>query len=167
MLRDRISKQVLLCGAAAAIIGGGQAMAQTAAGPDSIEEIIVTATKQSTVLSKTPISIAAYSQEALDKRGVRDIRDVINQTPGVDITRSGATRVTIRGIDSTAGAATSAIYIDDTPVQARNASLNYNGSTLPYIFDLEPWKCCGVPRARCSAQVRRAAPSASSRPRPA
>ncbi len=138
MLRDRISKQVLLGGAAMAIIGGGgQAMAQTTEGQPAIEEIIVTATKQSTALSKTPISIAAYSQEALDKRGVRDIRDVINQTPGVDITRSGATRVTIRGIDSTAGAATSAIYIDDTPVQARNASLNYNGSTLPFIFDLE------------------------------
>lgn len=43
----------------------------------------------------------------------------------------------IRGIDSNAGAATSAIYIDDTPIQARNSSLNYNGSTLPYIFDID------------------------------
>ncbi len=112
--------------------GAAQAQEQT-----SLEEIVVTATKQSTKLLETPISIAAYSQESLDLRGARDMRDIVNQTPGLDITRSGVSRVTIRGIDSTAGAATSAIYIDETPVQARNSALNYNGSTVPFIFDVE------------------------------
>jgi iron complex outermembrane receptor protein len=104
-------------------------------------EIVVTATKRSESISKVPLSIAAFSQQSLDSRGVRDIRDVVNQTPGVDITRpaggTGQTRIVIRGIDSTAGAATSAVYIDDTPIQARNSSLNYNGSTIPFIFDVD------------------------------
>ncbi len=106
------------------------------------DEIIVTATRRAEGVSKVPISISAYSQANLDSRGVRDIRDIANQTPGVDISSGaagsgGQTRITIRGIDSTAGAATSAVYIDDTPIQARNASLNYNGTTIPYIFDIE------------------------------
>ena len=120
------------------------AVAQEAS--DTAEEtsdvIIVTATKRSESASKVPISISAYNQEGLDERGIRDIRDVANQTPGVDISRGssgsgGQTRISIRGIDSTAGAATSAVYIDDTPIMARNSSLNYNGTTLPFLFDLE------------------------------
>ena len=111
-------------------------------GDDMPGDIVVTATKRSESASKVPISITAYSQEGLDQRGIRDIRDVANQTPGLDISRastggSGQTRISIRGIDSTAGAATSAVYIDDTPIMARNSSLNYNGTTLPFLFDLE------------------------------
>jgi len=122
---------VLLAGAAALALSAPAASAQ------ELEELVVTATKQSTKLLETPISIAAYSQESLDLRGARDMRDIVNQTPGLDITRAGVSRVTIRGIDSTAGAATSAIYIDETPIQARNSALNYNGSTVPFIFDVE------------------------------
>lgn len=113
------------------------ALSASAASAQELEELVVTATKQSTKLLETPISIAAYSQESLDQRGARDMRDIVNQTPGLDITRTGVSRVTIRGIDSTAGAATSAIYIDETPIQARNSALNYNGSTVPFIFDVE------------------------------
>lgn len=104
-------------------------------------DIVVTATKRAESISKVPLSIAAFSQENLDDRGVRNIQDIVNQTPGVDLTRTGTAgsqnRVVIRGIDSSAGAATSAIYIDDTPIQARDSSLNYNGTTIPYIFDID------------------------------
>jgi outer membrane receptor protein involved in Fe transport len=110
--------------------------------PATSDDILVTATKRSESLSKVPISITAFSQENMDSRGIRDIRDVVAQTPGLDISRgaggSGSqTRFIIRGIDSNAGAATSAIYIDDTPIQTRNSSLNYNGTTVPFIFDVE------------------------------
>lgn len=104
-------------------------------------DIVVTATRRAEVVSKVPVSLTAYSQEALDVRGIRNIQDVINQTPGVDLSRNGAAssqnRLIIRGIDSNAGAATSAIYIDDTAIQARNSSLNYNGSTVPFVFDID------------------------------
>lgn len=140
------------------LLGGGSmiavfiaipAMAQTAPSlpndPIQNDDIIVTATKRAESISRVPLSIAAFNQENLDARGVRNIQDVVNQTPGVDLTRStgagaGAgsqNRIVIRGIDSTAGSSTSAIYIDDTPIQARNSSLNYDGSTIPYIFDID------------------------------
>lgn len=121
--------------AATAIGASGAAAAQESA--TQVEEIVITATKQAVQLSKAPISVSAYSQEAMDERGIRDVRDVALQTPGVDIPQDRTQRIAIRGIESTAGAATAAVYIDDTPIQARNASINYSGSTVPYIFDLE------------------------------
>lgn len=102
-----------------------------------IDDIVVTATRVETRLNKVPLSITAMSQETMDRRGIRDIKDLAAQTPGVDIPAGRVQRVAIRGIDSSAGAATSAVYIDDTPIQARNAAINYSGSTVPYIFDLE------------------------------
>src|SRR5690606_22624982 len=128
--------------AAAALLGGlaGPALAAESDVID-IAEVVVTATKQEVRLDKVPLSVSAYTPEAIEKRGIRDIRDVALQTPGVDIPNDSGgrsvQRVSIRGIESTAGAATAAVYIDDTPIQARNASINYSGSTIPYIFDLE------------------------------
>ncbi|ACG78413.1 TonB-dependent receptor [Phenylobacterium zucineum HLK1] len=134
----------LLSGAAAALLGGfagTAAAAQAEGGSIDVSEVVVTATKQAVRLDKVPLSVSAYTPEAIEKRGIRDIRDVALQTPGVDIPNDGGgrsvQRVSIRGIESTAGAATAAVYIDDTPIQARNASINYSGSTIPYIFDLE------------------------------
>jgi outer membrane receptor protein involved in Fe transport len=117
------------------------ALAQTTAAPGNLSaelgEIVVTATRRAESLSKVPISVSAYTNETLERRGVRDVRDVIQLTPGVDIPRSGRAQVTVRGINSNAGSPTTAIYIDDTPVHTRNASILYNGSTVPYVFDLE------------------------------
>ncbi len=106
-----------------------------------LSDIVVTATKVATPLSRVPVSVSAYSQDSMDVRAIREIRDLAAQTPGLDFTQStasvGGYRLAIRGIDSTAGAATTATYIDDTPIQARNAALNYSGTTFPQIFDLE------------------------------
>ncbi|WP_257818301.1 TonB-dependent receptor [Phenylobacterium sp. J367] len=121
--------------AGVALGAGHGATAQDAA--FQVDEIVITATKQPLQLSKAPISVSAYTQEAMDERGIRDVRDVALQTPGVDIPQDRTQRIAIRGIESTAGAATAAVYIDDTPIQARNASINYSGSTVPFIFDLE------------------------------
>ena len=118
----------------------GLAQAQTARDEQTattVDEIVVTATRTETRLDRVPLSITAMSQETMDRRGIRDIKDLAAQTPGIDIPAGRVQRVAIRGINSSAGAATSAVYIDDTPIQARNAAINYAGSTVPYIFDLE------------------------------
>jgi iron complex outermembrane receptor protein len=130
-----------VCGFALAVGMSAPALAQSqeeaAASSTTLDEIVVTATRTETRLNKVPLSITAMSQETMDRRGIRDIKDLAAQTPGVDIPAGRVQRVAIRGIDSSAGAATSAVYIDDTPIQARNAAINYSGSTVPYIFDLE------------------------------
>lgn len=104
-------------------------------------DIVVTATRQNQSLSKVPLSIAAYSQDSLDQMGVRQIDDIARLTPGVTFTRgdqrnAGAANIAIRGISSTAGSATTGIYIDDTPIQIR--SLGFSAFTpYPAVFDLD------------------------------
>lgn len=104
---------------------------------DSQGEIIVTATRQSQSINKVPLSVSALSREALDSRGIRDFTDVIRQTPGVTIERSNTTsNIAIRGVNSSVGAATTGIYIDDVPIQIRQ--LGYGGgNTYPVVFDLD------------------------------
>ena len=105
---------------------------------NSFGEIIVTATRSSERLSRVAASVTAYDQGKLDEEGVRGIEDISRLTPGVTFTNTGyagRTQITIRAISSEVGAATTGIYIDDTPVQVR--FLN-NQSTNPYpeIFDI-------------------------------
>ncbi len=112
---------------------------QTSATPTALGEIVVTATRRSEQLSKVPISIAAYSQDALDQLGVRTIDDLSRLTPGVTFSQANpgsGTNIDIRGVSSLVGAATTGIYIDDTPIQIR--SLGYFPSNVyPDIFDLD------------------------------
>jgi len=107
----------------------------------ALEEVVVTATKQSRELSKVPISISAYTQAAMDDRGIRSIGDIVAQTPGLDLRDQGTNgvgdRIAIRGIDSNTGAGTTGVYIDDTPIQARSNPVNLAGTVFPEVFDLE------------------------------
>lgn len=146
--------RLLVCAAASCVATG--AFAQTAASNDTqggsgastdraasdqpgVGDIIVTATRSSQAMSRVPVSIAAFTQERLDKQGVRAVDDVMRLTPGVQFGRSGyglTTDVSIRGIASGSGASTTGIYIDDTPIQVR-AIGNSSGNAYPAIFDLE------------------------------
>lgn len=120
-----------------------QAVKAESATADTTElaEIQVTATKQSESITKVPLSIVAFSQEKMDRDGAKSVADIANLTPGVTISNaiafgSGAgNTISIRGISSTAGSPTTAIYIDDTPIQVR--LLNYASNAYPEIFDLE------------------------------
>jgi len=106
-----------------------------------LEDIVVTATKRADPVSKVPMSIVALSQETMDTQGVRSIQDIVSQTPGLDLKQGpgngSGLRIAIRGIDSNAGAATTAVYIDDTAIQARNNTVNFAGSSFPEVFDLD------------------------------
>jgi outer membrane receptor protein involved in Fe transport len=93
-----------------------------------------------------PMSIQAFSQQTLDQQGVRSVDDLTRVSPGVTFLRNGMSSsgnyndedsdISIRGIDSAAGAATTGIYVDDTPIQTRH--LNF-GTVNPYpaLFDLD------------------------------
>ena len=106
-------------------------------------EIVVTATRKSTVLSRTPASIVAKGQEELDVQGVRSIADLASITPGITFGQSatvygtGQTTIAIRGVDSQSGIPTTGIYIDDTPVQTRVGVSPSLGNVYPQVFDLE------------------------------
>jgi len=109
---------------------------QPAEAGSKLEEVVVTATRHSELLSKVPISISAFTKEKLDAIGAKDITDVVRFTPGVMIDAQGTNSISIRGISSNAGAGTTGIYIDDTPIQTRVNGFN-SDDALPKAFDLE------------------------------
>jgi len=65
-------------------------------------DIIVTATRESTLLSKTPITMTAVSAETLRNAGISDARSLSSAVPGIQISENGdAARISIRGVTST------------------------------------------------------------------
>lgn len=141
-MRRFVRSGSLVAGAAAAglVLGlapSGAARAQSATASDTgLEEIVVTATRRSEVMSRVPISVTALNQESLDERGVKDFQDLVRYTPGVNIDQSITNAISIRGISSSGGAGTTGIYIDDTPIQMRSVGFNPD-DTLPKTFDLD------------------------------
>ena len=105
---------------------------------EGLREIVITATRQEQSLSKVPLSVQALTQEVLEATGVKEFADVIRLSPGLTLndTFAGGTNIAIRGIGSSAGSATTGVYLDDVPIQVRN--LGYSATTLfPRIFDLD------------------------------
>jgi iron complex outermembrane recepter protein len=112
----------------------------------ALEEVVVTATRRSERLQDVPISVTAFSQEKMDAQGLRSIDDVTRLTPGVAFSRNGtgssanyndeSSDINIRGIDSAAGASTTGIYIDDTPIQSRHIGFGAVNA-FPALFDLD------------------------------
>jgi len=143
---------LMTAGAIGALAGTASAQAQEAtpaattpppkqrsqAGNPSPEagEIVVTATRREETLSKVPISISAFGAQKLDKLGVKSFADVVRYTPGISTTTDNTHEIAIRGVSSNAGASTTGIYIDDTPIQIRQLGLNSNNAQ-PIIFDLD------------------------------
>jgi iron complex outermembrane recepter protein len=145
----RFSLTVVLVTLCAAVqeLSLAQTADTTAANPNSaLTEVVVTAERRTERLMDVPMSVQAFSPEALDEKGIHNIDDLSRVAPGVTFLRNGMSAsgnyndedsdVSIRGIDSTAGASTTGIYIDDTPIQTRH--LNF-GTVNPYpeLFDLE------------------------------
>jgi outer membrane receptor protein involved in Fe transport len=107
--------------------------------PTEVQEIIVTATRQAESVGKVPQSITALNQKSLDVRGIKSISDITRLTPGIELNPNGfgsQADISIRGISSQVGAATTGIYIDDTPIQTRIVGYSAT-NTYPQVFDLD------------------------------
>jgi len=128
---------------------GGAALAQTS-NPDAgsntqLSDVVVTATKQSDSVNRISMSISAETQQALDQKGVKTVQDLGRDTPALTITtnnNSMTPSLTIRGIYSATGAATTGVYLDDIPLTKRQVSgsggnTNGNGTPVPSLYDLE------------------------------
>lgn len=104
-------KHMFMCGAAVAVaLCADAAMAQQAAPAPtptptpSNGDIVVTATRQSTLLSKTPVAMTAVTGEGLRSAGVTDARSLAQVAPNLAITENGdGLRIAIRGVTSTDG----------------------------------------------------------------
>jgi iron complex outermembrane recepter protein len=111
---------------------------------ESLGEIVVTAQKREESLATVPISVAAYSQETMDQDDIKSLSDIATITPGLNYRDfGGLNSITIRGISQNSGGGTTstgsnttAIYIDDAPIQVRAGQVSI-ASPIPSIFDLQ------------------------------
>ena len=106
---------------------------------DTLEEVIVTATRREERLQDVPVSITTLSQEELNERGIANYDGLATATPGVVLNRASANfnNFTARGIATNGYGAnlqsTVAIYLDELPI-----SSNGNSTILdPSLYDVE------------------------------
>lgn len=88
------------------LIAAASAIAICAAAPqvsfaqdNSLDEIVVTATKRSTSLQETPIAISAFSGDSLEERGIDDLANLQSYVPNLHIgEEQGQFKISLRGI---------------------------------------------------------------------
>jgi iron complex outermembrane recepter protein len=85
-----------------AAVSVSPAMAQAPAEIDS-GDIIVTATRGETLLSKTPLAITAITGDSLRDKGIAGPTGLAEQVPNLSIDRTNGLQITIRGVTSTDG----------------------------------------------------------------
>jgi len=96
-------RRAILLSSAAVCFGGGVARAQVPPPAEGgLKDVVVTATRQSTKLQKTPVAVSVFSAKTLAQQGDLTTRDLAGKTPGVETIRSGITPLTqvffVRGI---------------------------------------------------------------------
>ena len=90
---------------------------------DSLDEVIVTASKRAEPLREVADSVTAFTGAALDALGAQSFQDYIGSAPGVQFQAAvpGVSNVTIRGIGTATvnpdqGQSTTGIYLNDVPL---------------------------------------------------
>ncbi|MEJ0040593.1 MAG: TonB-dependent receptor [Gammaproteobacteria bacterium] len=106
-----------------------------------LSEVIVTASRQGeTAISRVPMSIVAQTQKSLDELGIKTSQDLQRIVPSLRIGFNGGNGppISIRGIQGN-NAATTGVYLDESPLQARTLGglVTGGGTFLPLLFDLE------------------------------
>lgn len=94
---------------------------------DEGQQIVVTATRRSTDLQSTPLSVSAVSGDYLEESGLNSVSDAIALVPGVSLTNGqpGRSDLTVRGVNTSSSSvsltdvivnSTTAVYLDQLPV---------------------------------------------------
>jgi iron complex outermembrane receptor protein len=106
---------------------------------DSLDEVVVSATKRNEALSSLPMSVTVLSPEDMDASGSEGIGGIAAVTTGIEYDFSSQygpgilTNIAIRGISSDKLDATTGIYVDDVPIQTPHTVF---GNAYPVTFDL-------------------------------
>lgn len=110
------------------------ALGSTAALSQVLEEIVVSARKFDERLQDVPLSISAFSSEALVARNAHDIYDLAQFTPGFSFERlnrygvqGGVSRPVIRGMSNVLGEGNASVFVD---------GILFSDSILAFPFDI-------------------------------
>lgn len=121
------------------------AVAQDAPSAQRLDQVIVTATKRTTSLQDTSVTVAAIGEAQLDQLGVKNFTDYLVQLPGVTAGGAGPGQSTIyiRGLASTtpnlttagvAGLAPNvAFYLDEQPLAQPGRNLDVYAADLQRV----------------------------------
>jgi outer membrane receptor protein involved in Fe transport len=147
----KITQKVMCTSVAAAL--AMPAFAQQAPLSDEIEVVKVTAQKRKEDPAKVAMSISAVTGAQLQAEHIRDITDLTRAVPNISFTAAsgnggagpGTSNIEIRGISSTAGAATVGVYLGDTPVTVGNVYTM--GNVEPKFFDIDRVEVLRGPQA--------------------
>ncbi|QIX97076.1 catecholate siderophore receptor CirA [Cedecea sp. FDAARGOS_727] len=114
-------------GLCASVLG----LAFPAAADDREETMVVTASAIEQNLKDAPASISVITQADLQKKPVTNLKDVLQEVPGVQLTNEGDNRrgVSLRGLDSSY----TLILVDGKRVNSRNAVFRHNDFDLNWI----------------------------------
>ena len=93
----------------------------------AIEEIVVTARKRVESLQEIPLTVNAFTESAIEERGISTLQDIADATPGFDFAHAFGRadfRPSIRGQSNILGRANAGLFIEGIIVED-------GGSTIP------------------------------------
>ncbi|MDR0806200.1 MAG: catecholate siderophore receptor CirA [Enterobacteriaceae bacterium] len=95
------------------------------------DTLVVTASAVEQNLKDAPASISVITAEELQKKPVQNLKDVLQEVPGIQLTNDGDNRrgVSIRGMDSSY----TLILVDGKRVNSRNAVFRHNDYDLSWV----------------------------------
>ncbi|MCU5773182.1 catecholate siderophore receptor CirA [Erwiniaceae bacterium BAC15a-03b] len=95
------------------------------------ETMVVTASATEVNLKDAPASISVITADDIKRKPVQNLRDVLREVPGVQLTNEGDNRkgISLRGLDSSY----TLILIDGKRVNSRNAVFRHNDFDLNWI----------------------------------
>ncbi|MGH8290064.1 MAG: TonB-dependent receptor [Steroidobacteraceae bacterium] len=108
-------------------------------GDQLLQEVVVTAEKRSESVQDVPLSVTAYTGDALQEAGITSLADLAAETAGVSEKNSGPgqTEFEMRGVSSSGGEfPTVGVYLDDTPVTPPAAAQLGKVVIDPSLYDL-------------------------------
>ena len=117
--------------------GLGQVVGSQRAGRKGVEEITVTAQKRSENVRKVPLSVTVLSGAQIRAAHITNFADLTRSVPNLSFSSQageGLSNLEIRGISSSAGTATVALYLDDVSLTTRN--LPTEGAVEPRFLDI-------------------------------
>ncbi|SFC91890.1 catecholate siderophore receptor CirA [Pragia fontium] len=95
------------------------------------DTMVVTASSVAQNVKDAPASISVITAEELQKKPVQNLKDILQEVPGIQLTNEGDNRkgVSIRGLDSSY----TLILVDGKRVNSRNAVFRHNDYDLSWV----------------------------------
>lgn len=108
---------------------------------DKLGEVVVTATRRTTTVQNTPISIQAFTGAQISSRGIRDVDSLVSSVPAIAVRNTGGPgeeEFEIRGLNSQGGNSSMVgLYFGEIPLSTAMGAQVGKNSMNPGLYDLE------------------------------